>query len=74
MGGRARARGVWGVGCRWTPPSVYQGLYNPLNRLVEDELIPTLRANGCGFVACVASRVAARPRLRVCVSRVCVSK
>lgn len=34
-----------------TPPTVYQGLYNPLNRLVEDELLPVLRENGCAFVA-----------------------
>ena len=34
-----------------TPPSVYQGLYNPLNRMVEDELLPVLRANNCRFVA-----------------------
>mmetsp|Transcript_10776 Transcript_10776/g.21406 ORF Transcript_10776/g.21406 Transcript_10776/m.21406 type:complete len:400 (-) Transcript_10776:688-1887(-) len=34
-----------------TKPSVYQGLYNPLNRCVEDELLPVLRANGCKFVA-----------------------
>jgi aflatoxin B1 aldehyde reductase len=34
-----------------TPPSVYQGLYNPLNRAVEDELLPVLRANNCSFVA-----------------------
>mmetsp|Transcript_2737 Transcript_2737/g.4964 ORF Transcript_2737/g.4964 Transcript_2737/m.4964 type:complete len:368 (-) Transcript_2737:111-1214(-) len=32
-------------------PSVYQGLYNPLNRCVEDELLPVLRNNGCSFVA-----------------------
>eukprot|EP00581_Thalassiosira_minuscula_P029568 CAMPEP_0183776286 /NCGR_PEP_ID=MMETSP0739-20130205/46482_1 /TAXON_ID=385413 /ORGANISM="Thalassiosira miniscula, Strain CCMP1093" /LENGTH=348 /DNA_ID=CAMNT_0026018101 /DNA_START=10 /DNA_END=1056 /DNA_ORIENTATION=- len=32
-------------------PSVYQGLYNPLNRCVEEELLPVLRANGCSFVA-----------------------
>ncbi|CAM9264717.1 unnamed protein product, partial [Heterosigma akashiwo] len=32
-------------------PSVYQGLYNPLNRAVEEELLPTLRAHGCAFVA-----------------------
>lgn len=32
-------------------PSVYQGLYNPLNRCVEDELLPVLRDNGCSFVA-----------------------
>lgn len=32
-------------------PTVYQGLYNPLNRMVESELIPVLRANGCSFVA-----------------------
>lgn len=34
-----------------TPPSIYQGLYNPLNRIVEDELIPLLHKNGCSFVA-----------------------
>ncbi|KAL3942593.1 MAG: hypothetical protein SGARI_000218, partial [Bacillariaceae sp.] len=34
-----------------TPPSVYQGLYNPLNRLVEDELLPLLKENSCSFVA-----------------------
>lgn len=34
-----------------TPPSVYQGLYNPLNRLVEDELLPLLKRNNCSFVA-----------------------
>ncbi|CAJ1940204.1 unnamed protein product [Cylindrotheca closterium] len=34
-----------------TPPSVYQGLYNPLNRLVEEELLPLLKENGCSFVA-----------------------
>jgi len=33
------------------PPTVYQGLYNPLNRLVEEELLPVLRANDCAFVA-----------------------
>jgi aflatoxin B1 aldehyde reductase len=34
-----------------TPPTVYQGLYNPLNRLVETELLPVLRKNHCSFVA-----------------------
>uniref|UniRef100_A0A7R9WMD0 NADP-dependent oxidoreductase domain-containing protein n=1 Tax=Craspedostauros australis TaxID=1486917 RepID=A0A7R9WMD0_9STRA len=34
-----------------TPPTVYQGLYNPLNRLVEAELLPLLKANNCAFVA-----------------------
>jgi aflatoxin B1 aldehyde reductase len=34
-----------------SPPIVYQGLYNPLNRAVEDELLPVLRANNCAFVA-----------------------
>jgi len=34
-----------------TPPTVYQGLYNPLNRLVESELLPVLRKNKCSFVA-----------------------
>ena len=34
-----------------TKPTVCQGLYNPLNRLAEDELIPTLHANGASFIA-----------------------
>jgi aflatoxin B1 aldehyde reductase len=34
-----------------TPPTVYQGLYNPLNRLVEDELLPLLKRKNCSFVA-----------------------
>jgi len=34
-----------------TKPSVYQGLYNPLNRLVEEELLPLLRKHDCKFVA-----------------------
>lgn len=34
-----------------TKPSVYQGLYNPLNRAVEDELIPLLKENSCSFIA-----------------------
>lgn len=34
-----------------TLPTVYQGLYNPLNRLVEDDLLPLLKENGCSFVA-----------------------
>lgn len=32
-------------------PSVYQGLYNPLNRVVEEELLPLLKRNQCAFVA-----------------------
>jgi aflatoxin B1 aldehyde reductase len=34
-----------------TKPTIYQGLYNPLNRAVEKELIPLLKANECSFVA-----------------------
>jgi aflatoxin B1 aldehyde reductase len=34
-----------------TPPTVYQGLYNPLNRMVEEELLPVLKQNGCSFIA-----------------------
>jgi aflatoxin B1 aldehyde reductase len=34
-----------------TPPTVYQGLYNPLNRAVEAELLPVLQNNDCSFVA-----------------------
>lgn len=32
-------------------PTVYQGLYNPLNRMVEKELLPLLKEHGCDFVA-----------------------
>lgn len=35
----------------WIAPSFYQGLYNPLNRLVEDELLPVLRKNNISFIA-----------------------
>lgn len=35
----------------WSTPAVYQGLYNPLNRLVEDELLPVLRKYQVSFVA-----------------------
>jgi len=35
----------------WTKPTVYQGLYNPLNRMVEEELLPVLRQNHCSFIA-----------------------
>lgn len=34
-----------------TSPTVFQGLYNPLNRLVEDQLLPVLRKHDCAFVA-----------------------
>jgi len=36
---------------KWRLPSFYQGLYNPLNRLVEAELLPILRKNKISFVA-----------------------
>lgn len=35
----------------WTRPTIYQGLYNPLNRLVEDELLPVLREHSVRFCA-----------------------
>lgn len=35
----------------WTSPSYFQGLYNPLNRLVEESLLPVLRKHGVGFIA-----------------------
>lgn len=35
----------------WRLPSFFQGLYNPLNRLVEEELLPTLRRHGVAFIA-----------------------
>lgn len=34
-----------------TKPTVYQGLYNPLNRAVEQELLPLLKDNACSYVA-----------------------
>jgi aflatoxin B1 aldehyde reductase len=34
-----------------TKPSVFQGLYNPLNRAVESELLPVLRKHNCAFIA-----------------------
>ena len=34
-----------------TPPSIFQGLYNPLNRAVEEELLPLLKKHNCSFVA-----------------------
>ncbi len=33
------------------PPSVYQGMYNPLTRHVEEELLPVLRNMGISFYA-----------------------
>lgn len=35
----------------WTPPSVYQGVYNALHRTVEHELLPCLRAYNLAFYA-----------------------
>ncbi|CAE8585823.1 unnamed protein product [Polarella glacialis] len=35
----------------WTTPSFYQGLYNPLNRLAEEELLPVLRKHAVAFIA-----------------------
>merc|ERR1719310_2643777 len=35
----------------WTRPSVVQGLYNPLNRMIEEELLPVARKYGMAFVA-----------------------
>jgi aflatoxin B1 aldehyde reductase len=35
----------------WTPPTVYQGLYNALARIVETELFPTLAAHDMRFHA-----------------------
>jgi len=34
-----------------TAPTVFQGLYNPINRRVQDELFPTLKEHGMSFVA-----------------------
>ena len=35
----------------WITPTIYQGLYNPLNRRVEQTLLPVLRENKIEFVA-----------------------
>lgn len=35
----------------WTAPTIYQGLYNPLNRRVEATLLPLLKRNNIAFVA-----------------------
>lgn len=35
----------------WIQPTVYQGVYNSLNRTVEAELLPCLRHYGMGFYA-----------------------
>jgi aflatoxin B1 aldehyde reductase len=35
----------------WIPPTVYQGLYNALSRVVETELFPTLAGHGMRFQA-----------------------
>jgi len=35
----------------WTKPACFQALYNPLNRRIEAELLPILRANGVRLVA-----------------------
>jgi len=39
------------AGMGWAKPSFYQGLYNPLNRWTEEELLPVLRKHGVGFIA-----------------------
>ena len=35
----------------WIQPTVYQGVYNSLNRTIEAELLPCLRHYGIGFYA-----------------------
>uniref|UniRef100_A0A7S1LXG2 NADP-dependent oxidoreductase domain-containing protein n=1 Tax=Alexandrium catenella TaxID=2925 RepID=A0A7S1LXG2_ALECA len=35
----------------WTRPSFFQGLYNPLNRMAEEELLPVLRRHEVSFIA-----------------------
>lgn len=36
---------------KWQLPSFFQGLYNPLNRLVEEEMLPVLRKYDVAFIA-----------------------
>lgn len=35
----------------WVLPSFFQGLFNPLNRWTEEELLPVLRQNDIAFIA-----------------------
>lgn len=35
----------------WVLPRFYQGLFNPLNRWTEEELLPVLREHGVSFIA-----------------------
>jgi aflatoxin B1 aldehyde reductase len=35
----------------WTPPTIYQGLYNALNRRCESTLLPVLRKHNIDFIA-----------------------
>jgi len=35
----------------WVQPAVFQGLYNPLNRRVEEQLLPVLRKHNIAFIA-----------------------
>lgn len=35
----------------WVLPTIYQGMYNPITRTVEDELFPALRRLGMAFYA-----------------------
>lgn len=35
----------------WNLPNFFQGLFNPLNRWTEEELLPVLRPHGIAFVA-----------------------
>ena len=53
-----------------TPPTVYQGLYNPLNRMVEEELLPLLKKNNCAFVAYNPLVGMSRENIFLCVAHV----
>ena len=58
-------------------PSVYQGLYNPLNRLVEDELLPepldVVRLPEAALEDELEDAPVDAKRLRICLARLATS-
>ena len=62
----------------WAAPTVYQGLYNPLNRMVEAELLPVRAAAGdpataTATTSAATSAAAARAHCGLPARRSCVS-